>query len=155
MKPEESYLKLLMALLYGSENPEQKVQELKSRISNSGVCAKNIKEGMVSCRCEDCEVDPTCMICDACFKKGDHEGHRVWFKTNVWGVCDCGDPEAWKESGFCSDHKGFANSIDQVLNQLPKYVQESAPVCFEWLSCHLKSLLLKLSQETHMPLNTE
>lgn len=31
--------------------------------SKGGVCAKTLKSGDVAWKCEDCELDPTCIIC--------------------------------------------------------------------------------------------
>ena len=62
-----------------------------------GVCAKILKAGDVAWKCEDCEKDPTCIICQECFEKSNHKGHRVWLKTNVGGCCDCGDIDGWEE----------------------------------------------------------
>lgn len=76
--------------------------------------------GEVAWRCMDCEKDPTCIICSECFDKGDHTGHRVQLKRNVGGCCDCGDPDAWDPDHFCSDHKGYAQSPEQVLAKLPE-----------------------------------
>jgi hypothetical protein len=43
--------------------------------------------------------------CQACFQNSNHEGHEVFFhRTGVGGCCDCGDVEAWAESGFCTRH---------------------------------------------------
>jgi Putative zinc finger in N-recognin (UBR box) len=109
-----------------------------------GVCAKPMKYGDVAWKCEDCEKDSTCIICQDCFNKGDHTGHRVWLKTNVGGCCDCGDPDAWEEKGFCCDHKGFAASSHTMLAALPKHIQEAAPYCFDSLSNELKQILLQI-----------
>jgi hypothetical protein len=112
------------------------------KFQDVGVCAKPLKAGDVAWKCEDCEKDPTCIICNDCFKKGDHTGHRVWLKTSVSGCCDCGDPDAWEEKGFCKDHKGFAASVDQILEGLPPYIKESAPLCFQELASNFKTILL-------------
>lgn len=71
------------------------------------VCGKILTSKDVAFKCLDCELDPTCIICLECFEKGNHKGHRIFLKKNVSGMCDCGDLEAWKENGFCDDHKGF------------------------------------------------
>jgi hypothetical protein len=47
-----------------------------------------------------------------CYKNGDHKGHKILFKKAYGGCCDCGDPEAWKPSGFCKTHSGEAIDVD-------------------------------------------
>ena len=110
-----------------------------------GVCAKVLRAGDVAWKCEDCEKDSTCIICQECFEKSNHKGHRVWLKTNVGGCCDCGDIDGWEESGFCTDHRGFAASTDAMLNSLPKYVRVTSPYVFVSLAKSLKGLLLELT----------
>ena len=57
--------------------------------------------------CFDCRVDETCVICLECFKNSNHEGHQYFIKkSGCGGCCDCGDPEAWSEKGFCKTHSG-------------------------------------------------
>lgn len=51
-------------------------------------------------------MDTTCIICHECFKNGNHEGHRYVFRKFAGGCCDCGDPEAWSQEGFCKNHSG-------------------------------------------------
>ena len=103
-----------------------------------GVCAKPLRAGDVAWKCEDCEKDNTCIICQDCFAKGNHAGHKVWLKTNVGGCCDCGDPDAWNEDGFCSDHKGFGASSTAMLKTLPENIKQSAPLVFNSLASTLK-----------------
>lgn len=98
---------------------------LKNSESGKGVCAKTLSYGDVAWKCETCEKDPTCIICQDCFEKGDHKGHKIWLKRNVSGCCDCGDPDAWAEEGFCSKHKGYVASIDTLLEQLPPFIKKS------------------------------
>ena len=44
--------------------------------------------------------DETCVICNECYQSSAHEGHDVYFyRSVVGGCCDCGDPDAWEESG--------------------------------------------------------
>ena len=40
------------------------------------------------------------------------------------GCCDCGDREAWKESGFCKNHKGFIDENSISLNKYPNEYKE-------------------------------
>lgn len=87
----------------------------KSSGGSKGVCAKTLKAGDVAWKCETCEKDPTCIICQECFELSDHKGHKIWLKRNVGGCCDCGDPDAWQESGFCTKHKGYAASSETLL----------------------------------------
>ena len=99
------YLQKAKELLFNSDKPDKIMRQIWDDNLTLGVCAKVLKAGVdVAWKCEDCEKDPTCIICKECFEKSDHTGHRVWLKTNVSGCCDCGDPEAWAPEGCCSDH---------------------------------------------------
>ena len=110
-----------------------------------GVCAKQINYGDMAWRCMDCEKDPTCIICKDCFEKGDHTGHRVQLKRNAGGCCDCGDPEAWDEDHFCSDHKG-QHDVDpkEVLEKMPGMMKNSAFQVFTQLAKELKTKCMNL-----------
>lgn len=81
---------------------------------DQGVCGKLLTSGMVGYSCLDCQMDPTCIICKECFELGDHTGHRFQIKPHVSGMCDCGDPDAWKAQGNCSQHNGFINEDDYM-----------------------------------------
>jgi hypothetical protein len=142
-----SFTTLFNTLLYGTVDYKMTVKKLAAGFKSMGVCAKPLKAGDVAWKCEDCEKDKTCIICQECFDKGDHKGHRVWLKTNVGGCCDCGDPDGWEEKGFCSDHKGFAASSESMLQSLPTYIKDSAPFCFSTLCSLLKSTLLKVQAD--------
>ena len=107
-----------------------------------GVCAKPLKAGDVAWKCEDCELDPTCIICLDCFNNSDHEGHRTWLKTNVSGCCDCGDPEGWNMNGACTKHKGIDSSKDKALDALPDTIRARSPEVMIALTKILKQLLL-------------
>lgn len=34
------------------------------------------------------------------------------FKKAGGGCCDCGDPEAWSEEGFCTKHTGKVKEVE-------------------------------------------
>ena len=140
----EFYFELLKNLIYGNVNWQSVVRQIQKGSKGMGVCAKVLKAGDVAWKCEDCEKDSTCIICQECFEKSNHKGHRVWLKTNVGGCCDCGDPDAWDEHGFCSDHRGFAASSEAMLSQLPKQVRDNSPIVFSSLAKSLKGVLLDL-----------
>lgn len=51
-----------------------------------------------------CGLDNTCVLCSYCFNAEDHVGHQVDINISLkdeGGVCDCGDPEAWKNELHC------------------------------------------------------
>ena len=101
--------------------------------------------GDVAWRCLDCEKDPTCIICSECFEKGDHTGHRVQLKRDVGGCCDCGDPEAWDENHFCSDHKGQHDiNPNEILEKMPTIIRDSAISVFNQIAQKLRFICLKL-----------
>ena len=65
-------------------------------------CGYIFKLGDIAWNCRTCEVDSTCVQCDAYFRRSDHEGHEVFFhRTTPGGCCDCGDEEAWADAGCC------------------------------------------------------
>ena len=49
------------------------------------VCAATIKEGDPIYRCKTCQMDGTNLLCVACFKASDHEGHD-WTPTFTPGT---------------------------------------------------------------------
>ena len=124
-------------------------EELKKASSSGGkgVCAKTLSTGDVAWKCETCEKDPTCIICQECFELGDHKGHKVWLKRNVGGCCDCGDPDAWAEEGFCKKHKGYAASADTLLEQMTPFMKRSSKYVFNHVCLQLKIKCLSVKVE--------
>lgn len=55
-------------------------------------------------------------MCFKCFIDGDHRGHKFSLRFSGGGVCDCGDPDGLKPSGFCKNHKGHC-SLDPSVSQ--------------------------------------
>jgi len=80
------------------------------------------KKDEIIWNCVECGIDETCVQCDACYRKSDHEGHQVYFHrsgSTGLGCCDCGDADAWR--GGCSEH--CAHNHDHDENE-----SEAAPV---------------------------
>ena len=104
--------------LFENSKPEI-LLELNRILPSVGVCARQVHPGDICWRCLDCENDSTSIICSGCFEKSDHQGHQVMLKRNSAGLCDCGDPDAWKPSGFCKDHQGQnTQDSDDILKDL-------------------------------------
>ena len=141
------FLENCLTQMFGSSNPEEYegiLKEMNEGLSQ-GLCAKKIKVGDVCWRCMDCEKDSTSIICKECFEKGDHSGHRVMLKRNSRGCCDCGDPEAWDQEHFCSDHKG-QHDVDpeQMLLKIPEAIKEKTFEIFDEISENLKEKCMNL-----------
>lgn len=136
------YFQRAKELLFDSQTPDVEIARIWDDNLTLGVCAKPLKAGDVAWKCEDCEKDPTCIICMDCFNNSDHEGHRTWLKTNVGGCCDCGDPEGWEMKGACHKHKGIDSSKEEALDALSDKVRERAPRVFRSLTRSMKTLLL-------------
>ena len=109
----EKYFK---KLLFPTEKSELELETtLKSIGTGKTVCGKILKSKDIGFKCMDCELDATCIICQECFEKSNHKGHRTILQSTCSGCCDCGDREAWKEEGFCSDHSGFkGNELEKI-----------------------------------------
>ncbi len=69
-------------------------------------CGYVFRRGDIAWNCRTCQTDPTCVLCDNCFRESDHVGHEVFFhRTSPGGCCDCGDLEAWNATGMCTRHR--------------------------------------------------
>ncbi|KAL4469920.1 hypothetical protein ABPG72_006560 [Tetrahymena utriculariae] len=111
-------------------------------------CGKILKINDVGYKCYDCEMDPTCIICKDCFEKGDHRGHRTVIQKGCSGCCDCGDIEAWKKEGFCSDHKGFLTKEQLSIEQINKKYRDNITQGFKFLFYYIFSLIEELISNT-------
>jgi hypothetical protein len=68
---------LARCFLYGSGEPDLIIEEINESASSMGLCGKVFEHGDIAWRCKDCEKDPTCIMCQECFEKSDHTGHRT------------------------------------------------------------------------------
>jgi predicted transcriptional regulator len=119
-KPTEEDLKGIYCRFFTvfNVNSREELMEYLSEknVSSKQVCAKVLKRGVGAWICKDCEKDSSCIICNECYEKSKekHIGHKKFFKSQVSGCCDCGDPDSWDPNGFCSDHKGIITSDEEV-----------------------------------------
>ncbi|WPH00160.1 e3 ubiquitin-protein ligase ubr11 [Acrodontium crateriforme] len=83
-------------------------------------CGHIVKAGESTYHCKTCSVDDTCLLCARCYEASDHEGHIVFISVSTGnsGMCDCGDPEAWRRPVHCSIHT--ADEQDSTTGQPSK-----------------------------------
>lgn len=93
---------------------------LKQLGTGKTVCGKILTSKSIGFKCLDCELDPTCIICQECYEKSDHKSHRTIQQNGGAGCCDCGDKEAWRPEGFCIDHQGFKGNEIEKIQSLPE-----------------------------------
>lgn len=87
------------------DNPEIVFAKLKHEDNVPSVCGRVFKIGEPTYSCRECSMDPTCVLCAACFKKSSHRHHKYKMATSSGGgCCDCGDREAWKKDVYCDLH---------------------------------------------------
>ncbi|KAG7382749.1 E3 ubiquitin-protein ligase ubr2 [Phytophthora pseudosyringae] len=138
---------LLTALCaHGKEKalaPAQLLAKLP-RTERKRVCGAIFSADEVAYSCRNCQLDTTCVMCKDCFTHSDHAGHDVYFqRTTAGSSCDCGDVHAWKQSGFCSRHKGAETSeIRAKKHKLPRHIGQTAPVVIDTVVEHIYQVLL-------------
>jgi hypothetical protein len=54
------------------------------------------------------------------------------------GICDCGDPDSWEESGFCSDHQGYEGRIQEMLLKVPNNYKIQTKEVFSHVATSIK-----------------
>lgn len=99
---------------------DMKMLQALADSAHRSVCGYVFNQGDIVWTCRQCAKDPTCVQCDKCFRKSDHEGHEVYFHRASGGgsgCCDCGDEEAWSRVGNCTDHNH--PSCDHASNNDP------------------------------------
>ncbi|TMW60533.1 hypothetical protein Poli38472_000575 [Pythium oligandrum] len=139
---------MLTAFCHGSKEKRVAPQQLLARLTSAArkrVCGIIFSSDEIAYSCRNCQVDSTCVICKDCFMHGDHTGHDVYFqRTTAGSSCDCGDPHAWKISGFCSRHPGAddAHATAEKKDSLPKEIRTLAPIVIETVVEHVHQVLL-------------
>lgn len=120
---EEEYTTWLEWLITSpneKETPKEYIERVQEEYgAKSNVCGRIWGKGYVAYRCRTCGMSPCSAICHECFEKGPHRDHNfLMYRSVAGGCCDCGDPGAWKASGFCSSHKGPPASFSLPMPEL-------------------------------------
>ena len=79
------------------------------------ICGHVFRGGELCYNCRQCQADGSCVLCEACFKRSNHEGHDFSFHlAGPGGCCDCGDTEAWNPAGMCDQHSPAAADDEEA-----------------------------------------
>jgi hypothetical protein len=99
------------------------------------VCQHPFKRNDIVWVCRTCQADETCVLCHACFKGSNHEGHDVaFYHAQAGGCCDCGDPDAWDPLGFCANHgPSGQESLGPLNEEVVHRVQGVVPAVVDWM----------------------
>lgn len=87
-------------------------------------CGRKFKKGEPIYRCVTCGYDESSGICLDCFNEEFHKDHDVILsicQREFGGVCDCGDPEAWKTNLQCKHYE----VEEKPENEFPSRFKES------------------------------
>ncbi|KAN0039412.1 hypothetical protein ACTA71_001606, partial [Dictyostelium dimigraforme] len=94
--------------------------------------------------CSKCSLANNSCICTSCFLSGNHisEGHSFsLFEASQSAVCDCGNAEAIKREGFCSDHINVnEKSKKERIDKLPFFIKKDVHIFFRYLFQYLQNL---------------
>ncbi|EKX40376.1 hypothetical protein GUITHDRAFT_142869 [Guillardia theta CCMP2712] len=121
----------LIGWLLAGEEPSPWLSSLKET-GFSSKCGHVFESEEWIYKCLQCCADPTCCFCSKCFENSPCRklGHRTQLaRSPGGGCCDCGDPEAWNPSSFCSIHQAKSEETckeDRVPQQLLRF----APLLF-------------------------
>ena len=97
------------------ENPEDFLETF-SREYGSCRCSNAWQGNHMAYRCRTCGMSDSSCMCVECFDLAQHEGHDYrLYQSPSGGCCDCGDPLAWKPSGFCKKHQVPDENVDPTL----------------------------------------
>ncbi|KAI9297848.1 hypothetical protein K502DRAFT_362886 [Neoconidiobolus thromboides FSU 785] len=91
-----------------------------NKVKKSAFCGRVFEDGEAVYSCRNCAADPTCVLCESCFKGSNHQGHEVHIHVHGsnFGCCDCGDEEAFEDL-VCEHHKKeFKKSFEEIASNL-------------------------------------
>ncbi|PRP88998.1 e3 ubiquitin-protein ligase UBR1-like [Planoprotostelium fungivorum] len=115
LSQNERISRFVTQIIFGTVTPKEELENLTNQgILKNNVCGAVWKDGDQAYKCTTCEMDSSCAICVDCFANGQHKGHEFKLISVAGGVCDCGDFQAWKPSGFCNKHRGLADNNQEI-----------------------------------------
>ena len=117
-------------------SPREAVETLQDlcRSVPRRVCQHPFKRNDIVWVCRTCQADETCVLCHACFKQSNHEGHDVaFYHAQAGGCCDCGDPDAWSPKGFCPHHGPASRQSLPFSPWVVERVKGVVPACVDWM----------------------
>eukprot|EP00043_Microstomoeca_roanoka_P001100 m.30863 g.30863 ORF g.30863 m.30863 type:complete len:1739 (-) comp10649_c0_seq1:206-5422(-) len=126
---------------------EEALDYLKSFNSPPVRCGHLFGNGEPTYTCGECGVDPTCVLCHACFMQSEHRNHQ--FSVHIshgGGCCDCGDQEAWRGHAFCQIHQPHGDEepkAAEALVQLPELIQQRLFVTVNFVFETAQSVLIE------------
>jgi len=126
---------------FSSSEEALNAMELMGSAIPRRVCQHPFRRNDIVWVCRTCQSDETCVLCHACYKASNHEGHDVaFYHAQAGGCCDCGDPDAWDPEGFCPHHgpmaagsAGAAAAAAGLPTGVVPRVRGLVPACGEWL----------------------
>ncbi len=138
-------LRKTMQLLFGAVDPKSEIDKVKAIQVPIGICGKIINNYDLLWFCKSCQMTPNSGLCQECYSNSCHDGHDAFFRKGYIGVCDCGDPDAWKPSGFCTKHKGY-DETKITTDLLPAHTRAVAYPIFRFLAKTANRAALELRE---------
>lgn len=105
--PEE--LQKLYRHFFNCDNTPIEIEKFlpfQPRKTKVPLCNKVLNQSTPVYKCYECFIHDAAVLCNECFEKSNHKGHRFKKFPSGGGNCDCGNPLALKKEGFCCDHTG-------------------------------------------------
>eukprot|EP01083_Nonionella_stella_P096740 272024_1 len=94
-------------ILSGGNGTDSFLTNLSKLTGARSRCAEKWSGNHTAFRCKQCNMSESSCICVECFKNSNHADHEFFvYRSSLGGCCDCGDENAWKAHGFCSNHNG-------------------------------------------------
>jgi len=120
----KAFLELCEWVAFGGQCPKATAQAIRNNpVTSGGRCNQIWLNVHVAYRCKDCGTTESSCMCAECFDPDEHKGHDFrMYRSGSGGCCDCGDPNAWKPSGYCKRHRASTSSIEEAVAALEPQV---------------------------------
>jgi hypothetical protein len=152
----EDKLKLCDAIICNStealNNQSNNLYEHFDKKYPSSRCSNAWQGDHMAYRCRTCGLSDSSCMCVECFDPEEHEGHDFrLYSSPSGGCCDCGDPLAWKTSGFCKRHQVPDDYYDpsSMLDETTRFRVEAV------VHTVLQFLLVEAGKDVHPKILTK